>query len=34
LFAAALRQQAVILTGDPEFTAVQQLVKIEWLVSD
>ena len=32
--AAALRQQAVILTGDPEFTAVEQIVKIEWLVSD
>jgi predicted nucleic acid-binding protein len=30
--AAARRLQAVVLTGDPEFTAVQQLVKVEWLV--
>ncbi len=29
--AAARRLQAVVLTGDPEFTAVQQLVKVEWL---
>ena len=32
--AAALRHPAVILTGDPEFTAVEQIVKIEWLVSE
>ena len=29
--AAALREQAVILTGDPEFSSVEDLVKIEWL---
>lgn len=34
VIAAALRHQAVILTGDLEFTLVQQLVKIEWLVSE
>jgi ribonuclease VapC len=29
--AAAQREQAVILTADPEFTSVEDLVKIEWL---
>jgi uncharacterized protein len=31
--AAAQRQHAVILTGDPEFIAVEDIVKIEWLAS-
>lgn len=32
-FAAALaaRESAVVLTGDPEFEAVQDLVEVEWL---
>ena len=29
--AAALREDAAILTGDPEFRCVEELVKIEWL---
>ncbi len=29
--AAALRQKATVLTGDPEFKSVEQLVKVEWL---
>lgn len=29
--AAALRQGAAILTGDPEFESVESLVKVEWL---
>lgn len=29
--AAARREQAVILTADPEFSSVEDLVKIEWL---
>jgi predicted nucleic acid-binding protein len=29
--ASALRENAVIVTGDPEFKAVQKLVEIEWL---
>lgn len=29
--AAAVRENAVVLTGDPEFKSVEQLVKIEWL---
>ena len=29
--AAARQEQAVLLTGDPEFKAVETLVKIEWL---
>jgi ribonuclease VapC len=29
--ALAMRESAVILTGDPEFEAVQELVQIEWL---
>ncbi len=32
--ASARRQQATLLTGDPEFAAVQQFVNIEWLVSE
>jgi ribonuclease VapC len=30
--AAALRMNAAILTGDPEFRAVRDLVPIEWVV--
>ncbi|OGO37836.1 MAG: hypothetical protein A2W35_02950 [Chloroflexi bacterium RBG_16_57_11] len=29
--AAALQEKAVILTGDPEFQAVEALVQVEWL---
>jgi predicted nucleic acid-binding protein len=29
--AAAIRESATILTGDPEFETVESLVKIEWL---
>jgi uncharacterized protein len=29
--ATALRENAIIVTGDPEFKAVQKLVEIEWL---
>ncbi len=29
--AAALRENAILLTGDPEFETVEQLVKLEWL---
>ncbi len=29
--AAAVRENAVVLTGDPEFEAVEQVVKVEWL---
>jgi ribonuclease VapC len=29
--ASALRENAAIVTGDPEFKAVQNLVEIEWL---
>ena len=29
--AAALQEGAVILTGDPEFRAVEALVRVEWL---
>ena len=29
--AAAIREKAVILTGDPEFDSVKELVKVEWL---
>jgi ribonuclease VapC len=29
--AAALQEKAVILTGDPEFRAVEALVPVEWL---
>jgi len=29
--AAALRQKATILTGDPEFETVEQIVNVEWL---
>jgi len=34
-FAAALaaREQAAVLTGDPEFESVQDLVNIEWLAA-
>lgn len=31
--ASALRENATILTGDPEYQAVEGLVKVEWLVS-
>jgi ribonuclease VapC len=30
--AAAMRESAVILTGDPEYQTVEDLVKVEWLV--
>ena len=29
--ATALRESAIIVTGDPEFKAVQNIVEIEWL---
>lgn len=29
--AAAVRENAVVLTGDPEFETVEQMVKVEWL---
>jgi predicted nucleic acid-binding protein len=29
--AAAVREQAVVITGNPEFAAVEQLVSVEWL---
>jgi predicted nucleic acid-binding protein len=29
--ATAIREQAIILTGDPEFESVEDLVEIEWL---
>jgi len=29
--ATALRESAIVVTGDPEFKAVQKLVEIEWL---
>jgi predicted nucleic acid-binding protein len=29
--ASALRESAIILTGDPEFKEVEDLVKVEWL---
>jgi predicted nucleic acid-binding protein len=29
--AAAVRENAILLTGDPEFEAVEQVVKVEWL---
>jgi len=29
--AAALRENAIILTGDPEFESVEQIVMVEWL---
>lgn len=29
--AAALEQSAIILTGDPEFKNVEEIVKVEWL---
>lgn len=29
--AAALEYQGIVLTGDPEFKAVEQLVSVEWL---
>ncbi len=30
--ALAMRESAIILTGDPEYHAVEDLVKVEWLV--
>lgn len=30
--ASAVRERAIILTGDPEFMAVESIVKVEWLV--
>jgi predicted nucleic acid-binding protein len=29
--AAAVRENAVVVTGDPEFKSVDELIKIEWL---
>ena len=29
--AAAMREQAIVLTGDPEFESVDDLIEIEWL---
>lgn len=29
--AAALREDAVVLTGDPEFEAVEEMISVEWL---
>ena len=30
--ASAMRESAIILTGDPEYQEVENLVKIEWLI--
>lgn len=30
--ASAIRESAIILTGDPEYHSVEDLVKVEWLV--
>ena len=32
--AAAVRENAQVLTGDPEYEAVEQFVKVEWLGKD
>jgi predicted nucleic acid-binding protein len=32
--AAAIHEKAVILTGDPEFDSVKELVKVEWLAKE
>jgi len=32
--AAAVRENAVVVTGDPEFKSVEELIKIEWLGSN
>jgi predicted nucleic acid-binding protein len=29
--AAAMRERAIVLTGDPEFETVEDLIKVEWL---
>jgi predicted nucleic acid-binding protein len=29
--AAAVRENAVVVTGDPEFKSVEELIKLEWL---
>ena len=29
--AVAIRENAIIMTGDPEFETVEQIIKIEWL---
>jgi predicted nucleic acid-binding protein len=29
--AAAVREKAMVVTGDPEFKSVEELIKIEWL---
>ena len=31
---AALHENAIILTGDPEFESVEQIVRVEWLEED
>jgi predicted nucleic acid-binding protein len=30
--ASAIRESAIILTGDPEYHSIEDLVKVEWLV--
>jgi hypothetical protein len=30
--ASAMRESAIILTGDPEYQTVDDLVKVEWLI--
>jgi predicted nucleic acid-binding protein len=32
--AAAIREKAIVLTGDPEFESASSIVKIEWLKED
>lgn len=31
--ATAMKEKAIVLTGDPEFESVEMLVTVEWLVS-
>jgi predicted nucleic acid-binding protein len=30
--ASAIRESAIVLTGDPEYQTVEDIVKVEWLV--
>jgi hypothetical protein len=30
--ALAVRENAIVITGDPEFQNVEQMAKVEWLV--
>jgi predicted nucleic acid-binding protein len=32
--AAAISEKAILLTGDPEFKSVEQVVKVEWLAQE